>query len=128
MELFADVGTILASIGNEFNVLNWLVLLLPISRTKMLKNKRSIAVGIFIVFILVVVMEGIRDNKARAIISSSGLSPKTEAISDADSEISFMCVKDDDVFVVRMARSMARKREGRWYLPGHGQCSYHHWQ
>ena len=53
---------------------------------------------------------------------------KAGADLEADSEISFMCVKDDDVFVVRMARSMARKSEGRWYLPAHGQCSYHHWQ
>ncbi len=89
-------------------------------------KKKSIAAGIFIIFILAVVMKEIRDNKAMAILSSSSLFPQTEANSDADSEISFICVKDDDVTVVSMARSMARKRDGRWYLPGHGQCSYHH--
>ena len=93
----------------------------------MLTKKKSIAVGIFTVFIFALVMGGIRDNEASAIHSSSGQFPQTEANSDADSKISFMCVKDDDVIVVSMARSMARKREGRWYLPGHGQCSYHHW-
>ena len=40
----------------------------------------------------------------------------------ADSEISFFCVKDDDLIKVSMARSVAQKREGSWYLPGYDQC------
>ncbi len=41
---------------------------------------------------------------------------------EVDSEISFFCVKDDELIKVSMARSMARKREGSWYLPGYDQC------
>ena len=93
----------------------------------MLTKKKSTVAGIFIVFIFALVMGGIRANEASAIHSSSGQFPQSEANSDADSEISFICVKDDDVIVVSMARSMAKKREGRWYLPGHGQCSSHLW-
>ncbi len=40
----------------------------------------------------------------------------------ADSEISFFCVRDDDLIEVSMARSMARKRNGSWYLPGYDEC------
>ncbi len=41
---------------------------------------------------------------------------------EVDSEISFFCVRDDELIKVSMARSMARKREGSWYLPGYDQC------
>ncbi len=40
----------------------------------------------------------------------------------ADSEISFYCIRDDDLVKVRVARSTARKRDGSWYLPGYDQC------
>ena len=41
---------------------------------------------------------------------------------DAGSKISFFCVRNDDLVEVSMDRSMARKREGRWYLPGYSEC------
>ncbi len=93
----------------------------------MLTKKKSITAGIFLAFIFAVVMGGIRDNEASSIYSSLGQLLQMEANSSADPEISFMCIKDDDVFVVSMARSAAKQRDGRWYLPGHGQCSYTHW-
>ncbi len=44
----------------------------------------------------------------------------------ADSEISFICVKDDDLIKVNMARSMAQNREGSWHLPGYDKCFEHY--
>ena len=84
----------------------------------MLTKKKLISAGIFTVFTVALLMTGIRDNKANSMNSVI----QAEAISVADSVISFFCVKDDDLIEVSMAQSKARKRDGRWYLPGYSQC------
>ena len=48
--------------------------------------------------------------------SSKHNQPVANMAVDSDSEISFICIRDDGLFEVRMARSTAR------YLPGYDQC------